>query len=557
MEKYRWQLIIILITGLVVGIILVLQQGNPLTSPIGTTQPVSGGIYTEGLIGEFQRLNPFLDRFNQPDQDIDRVIFSGLVKFDNSGIAQPDLAETWGISQDGSLYNFTLRPELYWHDGQPITTSDIAFTVELLKSENALIPADLRKFWSEISVNVLNEKQIQFALPESFSPFLDYLSFGILPEHLLGGLTLDGIIDHPFNLAPVGSGPFKFDRLIISDNKISGVVLKASETFYGGKPYLEELTFKYYANVEEAWQAYESGDIEGLSLISTDILDKVLADPNLNLYSAPEPTLTMIFLNLDNQKVTFLQQPDFRKALLMAINRQSIINQLYAGQAVVVDGPILPGNWAYYPDLTKLEYSPEFAQQVLGKLGYTIADDGFTLTSNDGVNIQLELLCPDTEIHQQIAERIKGDWSRLGIQVELVIKPYDLFITDLESRNYQAALVNIDLFGSPDPDPYPFWAQSQIQSGQNYSQWNNRTASEYLEQARISLIASDRERLYRNFQVIFQQEMPSLPLFSPIYNYAVTSKINGISLGPFYNKSDRFYSISSWYILARESQIDE
>jgi peptide/nickel transport system substrate-binding protein len=557
MEKYRWQLIIILITGLVVGIILVIQQGNPLTSPDGSTQPVSGGIYTEALVGEFQRLNPFLDRYNQPDQDIDRLLFSGLVKFDNSGMAQPDLAETWGISQDGSIYNFTLRPDLYWHDGQPITTSDVAFTVGLIKSENALIPADLRKFWSEITVNVLNKNQIQFALPESFSPFLDYLSFGILPEHLLGGLTLDGIIDHPFNLAPIGSGPFKFDRLLITDNKISGVVLRASETYYGGKPFLEEVVFKYFPTVDDAWSAYKGGDVEGLSSISGDILDEVLVDPNLNLYSAPEPTLTMIFLNLDNSKVKFLQEPNFRKALLMAINRQSLISQFYAGQAVVVDGPILPGNWAYYADLARVEYSPEFAQQELTKLGYTIAEDGFTLTSSDGATIQLELLCPDTELHQMIAERIKDDWSSLGLQVDLIIKPYDEVIADLESRDYQAALIDIDLSGSPDPDPYPFWAQSQIQSGQNYSQWDNRTASEYLEQARISLITSDRERLYRNFQVIFQQELPSLPLFSPIFNYAVTSKLKGISLGPFYNMSDRFYTISSWYILAEETQNNE
>lgn len=557
MEKYRWQLIIILITGLVVGIILIIQQGNPLSSTDGITQPISGGIYSEALVGEFQRLNPFLDRFNQPDQDIDRLLFSGLVKFDNSGMAQPDLAETWGISQDGSLYNFTLRPGIYWHDGQPITTSDIAFTVELLKSENALIPSDLREFWSEITLNVLTDNQIQFALPESFSPFLDYLSFGILPEHLLGGLELDGIIDHPFNLAPIGSGPYKFDRILITDNKISGVVLKANAMYYGGKPYLEEIVFKYYPTVIDAWAAYQGGDVEGLSAISTDILDNVLADPNLNLYSAPEPIVTMIFLNLDNQGVTFLQSPDFRKALLVAINRQSIINKVYSGQAVIVDSPILPGNWAYYPDLTKMEYSPEFAQQELRKLGYTIGEDGVTLISPDGSAIKIELLCPDTEIHQRIAEQVIKDWIVLGIQVDLIIKPYDMAIADLESRDYQVALIDIDLSGSPDPDPYPFWAQSQIQGGQNYSQWDNRTASEYLEQARISLVSSDRERLYRNFQVIFQQELPSLPLISPIFNYAVTSKIKGISLGPFYNKSDRFYSISSWYILAEETQNNE
>jgi len=246
MKKFRWQLIIILITGLIVGILLLIQQGNPGLPGESTPMPVSGGIYTEAILGQFLRLNPFLDIYNSPDRDVDSLIFSGLVKFDSQGLPQPDLAESWGISQDGTLFNFSLREEIFWHDGAPITTEDVLFTVGLLQSGNALIPEDLSQFWDEIQVNVLSEKLIQFALPEAFSPFLDYLTFGILPEHLLGGLSLDEMIDDPYNLAPVGSGPFKFGRLLIEENKIVGVVLQANESYYEGRPFLDEIVFRYY-----------------------------------------------------------------------------------------------------------------------------------------------------------------------------------------------------------------------------------------------------------------------------------------------------------------------
>lgn len=556
MEKYRWQLIVILITGLVVGVILVIQQGSPLSNTPTVTQPLSGGIYTEALIGNFQRLNPFLDRYNQPDQDVDRLIYSGLVKFDNSGDAQPDLAESWGISKDGSLYNFTLRPNIYWHDGQPVTASDVAFTVGLMKSENALIPPDLREFWSEISINVLSENQLQFALPEAFAPLLDYLSFAILPEHILSGLTLDGIIDHPYNLAPVGSGPFKFDELIINDSKIIGVVLTANETYYAGRPFLEKIVFRYYPSENDAWIAYKSGEVDGISSFSFDNLSEALADPDSNLYSAPEPLMSIVYLNLNDPQASFLQKPEFRKALMQSIDRQSIIDNVYNGQAIMLNGPILPGNWAYFTDLVRVEFTPEIARQQLIGLGYTIGDDPVYLVTEEGSPLSLELLCPDTDLHKEVASYIVQGWTHLGVKVDLVIKPYDAVISDLESRAFQAALVDIDMSGSPDPDPYPFWAQSQVQAGQNYAQWDNRTASEFLEQARISLDFGDRVRLYRNFQVIFQEELPSLPLLSPVYNYLVSTKIKGISFGPFYDRNDRFFTINSWYILAEETRVD-
>jgi peptide/nickel transport system substrate-binding protein len=166
------------------------------------------------------------------------------------------------------------------------------------------------------------------------------------------------------------------------------------------------------------------------------------------------------------------------------------------------------------------------------------------------LEIALTLLYPDTEEHAVIASYIQQGWEALGVSVTLDARPYDEVLVELAARNYQAALVDINLTRSPDPDPYPFWGQAQVGNGQNYADWDNRSASEFLEQARISVDITERERLYKNFQVLFMRDMPSLPLFYPVYTYAITSDINGINFGPIFEPADRFNNIQEWYILS-------
>jgi len=109
--------------------------------------------------------------------------------------------------------------------------------------------------------------------------------------------------------------------------------------------------------------------------------------------------------------------------------------------------------------------------------------------------------------------------------------------------------VDLDFTRSYDPDPYPFWHQAEATGGQNYSQWNDRTASEYLEEARITADQNVRLRLYRNFQVVFSQELPALPLYYPVYTYGVDVRVQGVQLAPLYEPSDRFNNISDWYLV--------
>ena len=554
MKRFRWQLIIIFITGIIVGILLIGEQSTPQTT--FEPEPVQGGIYTEALIGSLQRLNPVLDYYNPVDRDIDRLVFSGLLKMDDRGVPQLDVAESRGVSNDGTVYNFTIHNNVLWHDGVPLTTEDILFTVELLREGSDIVPADIQEFWQEIEVVAINDTSIQFRLPEPFAPFLDYLTFGILPAHLLADLSFDEIVDDSFNLQPVGSGPYRFDRLIVENDEITGIVLTAYEEYYADRPYIDQLVFRYYPDSYTGFQAYQDGMVQGISTVTDDVLPDVLREEMLNLYTARKPEVGMIFLNLNNPAVPFFQEPAIRIALLQGINRQRIINTLMDGQGIIANGVILPNTWAHYDGLEEIEYDTDAAILALKEAGYVIGSEGEPVRTNeDGVKFEFELVYPDDEDYQLIAEAIQEDWARLGVSTTLTALPYDdLVESRLQTRSYEAALINLNLSRTPDPDPYPFWDQAQATGGQNYSQWDDRMASEYLEQARVTWDMTERLRLYRNFQVIFASELPSLPLYFTVYNYAVDEGVLGVRVGPLFDSSDRFLTVTDWYLISRTTQ---
>ena len=551
MKQLRWQIVIVFVALIAIAFLLLGQK--PVTTTVSTApEPVAGGAYTEALLGEFSRFNPLLDFYNPADRDVDRLIFSGLLRFDATGLAQSNLAESWGISRDGTVYNFSLDPDAVWHDGEPVTADDIVFTVELMRSPELPIPDDLRQMWMDIEVEALDAHTLQFRLPEPFAPFLDYLTFGVLPAHLLADTRPEDLIDSPFNLSPVGSGPYKFQTMIVEDGQIAGVSLAAFDDYFGGRPFIDEINFRYYPDETAALAAYQAGDVLGISEITPEAFAESPPDEGMNLYTGRLPKLAIICLNLDNSSVPFFQDAEIRRALLMGINRQRLIDRVLNGQAVIADGPILPNTWAYYEDLPRVPYDPDAAVKAIKDAGYTFpAAGGAARENEDGVALAFTLVYPDTPEHADLAGRIQDSWADLGVDVKLKSVPYDDLVADyLEPRLYEAALLDFSFSRTPDPDPYPFWHQTQATNGQNYAMWNDRQASEYLEQARIIADPAERARLYRNFQVRFSRELPALPLYYPMYTYAVSDQVQGVRMGPLFDPSDRFATITSWYLFS-------
>ncbi len=551
MKKLRWQILVVAVTVVIVALLLLSQQ--PVNAPF-LPQAATGGIYTEALVGSLGRLNPMLDWNNSADRDVNRLIFSGLIRFDSRGLPQPDLAESWGTSSDGTEYNFSIRPNALWHDGEPVTADDVLFTIEMIKSAGSLFPQDVKNMWSQVEVKKLDDKTFQIKLPEPFAPFLDYATFGVLPKHLLANVPADQLANAEFNLHPIGTGPYKFESVTANGGQITGVTLVANEKYYLPRAYIDQIVFRYYPDSASALDAYQQGEVLGVSRLTNDVLQKALAQSSLSVYSSRLPQLGLVFLNLNNPSVSFFQTQKIRQALLLGINRNVIVSRMMQGQAIVADGPILTGSWAYYDQIQHFDYDPDAAMALLKDAGYVIPAGGGEVRAKDGEFLTFTLVHPNDEVHTKIAQAIQANWALIGVKAELQSVPYDSLVNDfLSTRNYQAALADLNTARTPDPDPYLFWHQSEATGGQNYSQWDNRTASEFLETARTQSDFDSRARLYRNFQVVFAKEMPSLPLYYPVYSFGVDSQVQGVQVAPMYDTSDRLALISQWYLVTRRT----
>jgi peptide/nickel transport system substrate-binding protein len=555
MRRIRWQLLIAF-GGLLLLFGYLLGQ-SPVEEQSTTPEPVAGGVYREALIGMVSRLNPLLDFNNQVDRDVNRLLYRGLIKFDSRGIPQPDLAASWAVSADATLYTFTLRADATWHDGEPVKSDDVIYTYSKFQESGYPGPADLQTIWKEINFVRLDDRTVQFQLPEPFAPFLDFVSVGLLPDHILRGVSAEELIDHPFNVEPIGTGPFKFDRFLQENGEVSGIRLLAFEEYFEGRPFLDEFELLFFPDEGRALEAYSSEQVMGIGHVGVDILDHVLDSGNLNLHTSSLPSMNMIFLNHNLPEKSFLGEKEFRQALFMAINRQWIINHVLQGQAIIAQGPILPSSWAFFETLPLDTYDMRAAEDILDELDWKLpsgANRGTSeyVRSNDEIILSFELVHDTDLIQTAVAEAIQESWRQIGIQVEL--KPTDgstIVEQYLEPRSFQAVLININLGRYADPDPYPFWHDSQAETGQNYGGFADRNIGIWLEKARTTPDLLLRAELYKNFQFRFQDQTPALLLYSPVYSYAIDSQVQGVRIGTVLDPSDRFNNVVEWHIRFR------
>lgn len=555
MRKYRWQILLTIVgLSLIAGILFLLRQREPEAAG---PQPISGGSFIEAEVGTSVRLNPILDYSNQVDRDINALLYSGLLKFDSRAVPQPDLAEGWAISADSTLYTFYIREGAVWHDGTPVSADDVIYTYSKYRDEDYPGPDYLREFWSDISVTKVEDLVVQFDLPEPYAPFLDYLTVGLLPDHLLRGVSAGNLIDHPFNLNPIGTGMFMFDHFLVDEGSLRGVSLVANENYYFDPPFLQRFDFQFYASDDEAVNALAAGEVQGLYGLSPEHLETILANPALNVHTTPVPELHMVLFNLDEPAAGFLGEKAVRQALMLALNRQNMVDEALDGQAIVAKSLFLTGTWAAEDPPSAWLFDPDQANALLDENGWEIpagTSPGSEeyLRAKEDQTLEFTLLHPDDAVSEEIALMIQDEWAAVGVRIELqAVDPEELLTERLETGEFQAALVIYNFSNTPDPDPYPFWHDAELGTGQNYSSFSDRNISIWLEQARTTPDVIRRAALYKRFLYRFNELLPGLPLFYPVESYAVDTTVQGITIGPLYDPSYRFQEAAEWYLVAR------
>jgi peptide/nickel transport system substrate-binding protein len=515
-------------------------------SAVITEVPDAGGAYVEGLAGFPQALNPVLAN-DDASRSIVALVFSGLTRSDDAGQPVPDLAESWDISPDGKTYRFVLRPNARWHDGTPVTADDVVFTIKLIQDPQ--YTGQLAGFWKDVTVEKVDNRTVRFILKESFAPFIEYTSLGLLPSHLLAGVSPRDLPTHRFNVQPVGTGPFR-----IKEVRTDRIVLEAAPQYYGPRPYLSRIIFRIYPNYKTILTALERDEVEGAPMIEPEDRPRVADDKGIAVYEAPQASLLVLFFNVTQP---ILSDRLVRQAIACAIDRQKLIEIGRAGHARRADGPVLPGSWAFHPDAKRYDYDPARARALLEQAGWKLeSPDPGGVRSKDGRRLRLVLLTNDRKERIRLAEEIQRQLGAVGIEVEVQATGVGGLVQDfLLPRRYELALYSWDFDGF-DPDPYALWHSSQVApQGLNVSGFTNRRADDLLERGRRTADRAERAKLYQEFQTLFAEELPSLPLYYPTYAFAISAKVKGVRPGVIANPADRFRNVAEWYVKTRREVV--
>jgi peptide/nickel transport system substrate-binding protein len=535
----------IALTGIALVAVVLASVGR---SAVVAEVPDYGGAYVEGLAGFPQSLNPLLAN-DDASHAVNALVFSGLTRLDAQGQPVPDLAESWSVTADGKSYTFVLRANARWHDGTPVTAADAVYTYRTI--QDPLYPGALGAAWREVAVERVDERTVRLSLQkDSFAPFVEYTTVGLLPSHLLGDTSARDLATHRFNVQPVGSGPYRVKEL-----QADRVTLEAAPGYYGPRPYLSRIVFRIYPNYKTILTALERDEVEGVPLV--DPQDAARLPGKVALYDAPQASLMLLFFNLSSP---ILGERAVRQALAHAIDRHKLVEVGRLGHGRRADGPVLPGSWAFDPDVKRYEFDPGRARALLDQAGWKLADDGpaggGAVRVKDGRRLRLVLVTNDRQERIRLAEEVQQQLAAVGVEVEVQAAGVGGLVQDfLLPRRFELALYSWD-FNGFDPDPYALWHSSQAAPrGLNVSGFNHRRADDLLERARRATDRAERTRLYHEFQQLFADEVPSLPLFYPTYDFAISTKIKGVKPGVIANPADRFRNVGEWYAKTRREVV--
>ncbi len=533
----RWPLVLALAIG--VGIVIALTYLPSQSS--GAQRPVSGGVYVEGVAGSPAKINPLFANFSEADADLASLIFSGLLRLGPNGSVQSDLAELPTITPDGRTYVFRLKQDLVWHDGQPLTSEDVMFTVRMIQDSEFNGDPELAELFRGVTVEAFGPQAAVVVLPEPYAPFLARGAVvGILPQHLFRNVDAAQLSDSPFNQAPVGSGPFVLEKL-----SQESALLRRFDRYHRGRPYLDGIELRFYPDDASLLAALTDREIAGalfrpgLDMRAIDAIDE---DAEFTRRSLHTTTYSVVYLN---QLAPVFEDDRVRRALQHGLDRQALAGAVLEGQAVLLDSPIVPGLWSYVGSPEAYAFDGDLAQTLLDQAGWTLS--GGVRGNGFGQPLRFRLEASDDPAQVVVAQEIAKQWSELGVQVDVVVSGASQFVEGvLLPRQFHSALVTIN--PGPDPDPYPFWHSTQaIGQGRNLASFVDSTVDQLVENARQTTSPAERAAAYRQFQLVFAQLMPAALLYTPSYQYVVDADVKGMSPGLLHTPSSRFRDVQRWY----------
>ena len=415
------------------------------------------------------------------------VLFVTLVSNDASYEPQPYFARSWEFDSDTSEVVFHLRHDLEWHDGTPVTARDVAFTFQRLKDPAVPFPnPSYFDYWD--AVEVVDPVTVRFFLRPHANALYGWTRVAIMPEHILGEVPPEDLESHPFGfLSPLGNGPFRFVERIPGDRWVFGANADFPEEL-GGRPYVDRLVYRQIPDEFALAAALQAGEVDLVIDASPSMIDQVGDRPDVvsTSYSAPE----YAFIAWNSRRPEFAD-PVVRRALTMAIDRETLVQAVLGGNGTVAPGPVGPWHWAYDPAWTPIPYAPEEAAALLEGAGWKDSDGDGTI-DRDGEPFSFELLATPRRDWAAIQTLVQASLGQVGVEVEPVVREQGALIPLVIGADRRFDAVIIGWARDVPLNDIDLWACDQVGQPFQFTSYCNPELDTVLDS--IPLVA-DRDRL--------------------------------------------------------------
>jgi peptide/nickel transport system substrate-binding protein len=529
------------ILGLVFLALFLYSGAGIFSSFFGSDGFGASGRYSEGFVGQFQRINPLFVDLNAADRVASQLVFSGLVKYSPlKGEVVPDLGQfTW--SEDKKTLVFDLRSDVKWHDGQLFSADDVIFTFGLIQDKDFPNPI-LKANFDGVEVKKISESQVSFTLKEFNSFFISNLTVGILPQHLLSDVSAAEIATVDFNVLPVGTGIYKMSTPYqkYSDGR-NELILQVNEDFYDATPKIAEIRLVTFENEEDLIKG--KTQLNALDRVSPALISQLRNDPRFEFVSYSLPQYTALFLNMD--KPMFKSQK-LRIALQKSLDKKKLLELLSGFQAV--DTPLMElkqDQWIYMAN-------KEEAQGALHDAKYRYAKDGDKFRSDvDGEEFVIKLLTREfpegttrSAENKVLTDFVLKSWNEVGIQVEVSALTEADFAQALNDRNYDVVIAGQSL--GYNLDTFSFWHSSQAEKGLNLSNYRSFAADKLIEAAREAADSQEKLKKLEDLAKNIAEDIPAIFLYRPVYYYVSDKSIDGVMLENMVFSGDKFGAVDEW-----------
>jgi peptide/nickel transport system substrate-binding protein len=482
--------------------------------------PRTGGAAIVGVFSDFDGLNEFTSTDANATEVMERLLYMPLLRWGRDLQLEGRLAKSWEHSPDGLEITMRLRDDVRWHDGVPTTAEDVAFSFERFRDPKLGYP-DVGGLRQLDTVAVVDPYTVRFRFKHAYADQLANLRRVILPKHLLDSIPSEEMESAAFNRAPVGNGPFRFVRWRQNEE----TVFEANLDFADGRPRLDRIVFRVIPDQTAIETAFLSGQIDFVERLRFESVGRLRKDPKVQVLTYLQRGYTYIAWN---QRLPLFAEPEVRRALTLAIDRQGLVDAVAFGEGEVAAHPVMMQSPFYAHDIAPHPYDPEEAGRLLSAAGFEDRD-GDGVREREGKPFEFELV---TNLgNGQRADALvvlQSDLAEVGVRVVPRVREWAVLLREVQQKQFEAVL------GGWQTDfilaPYDLFHSKAIEGKYNNTSYSNPHVDDLIERGLLARTADEAKPIWHEFQEILHREQPFTVLFVLNYSVGASARLRDVEV---------------------------